>query len=104
MIDISKPAREQIRRQFVTPTSPCIRIEALARGCNGPILRLVPDEPRPHDHIQREEGFDLVVNRDLEEELGGIRIRYSPSPFGGGSFAIAPLVDLTSGGCGDCRC
>ena len=104
MIDTSKAALTEIRRQFVGQSATCIRIAELGRGCNGPILRLLRDTPGPEDRVQREEGFDLVVNRRLEEELGGIRIEYIPSPFGGGSFSIAPLVDLKIGGCGDCRC
>ena len=104
MIDISRSAVSEIRRQFVAENTPCVRIAELARGCNGPILKLIRDDPRPDDRIQKEEGFNLVVNSCLEDELGGIRIEYTASPFGGGNFAIAPLVNLTSGGCGDCRC
>lgn len=104
MINVSKTASKEIHRQFVSQSSTAIRIAELSRGGNGPILHLVRDTPKQTDRVQHEDGFDLIVNRCLEDELGGIRIEYAASPFGGGNFTIGPLVNLTCGGCGDCRC
>ncbi len=56
------------------------------------------DEPKDGDEIIEEEGFKVVAEKRLVQELGGIDVTYRNIGFGGG-FVIRPKSDY-AGGCG----
>ena len=57
------------------------------------------DEPQDTDEVVDGEGFTVVADKSLVEELGGIKIDYRKSAFGGG-FVIQPQGAYS----GSCAC
>jgi Fe-S cluster assembly iron-binding protein IscA len=105
MIDISGSAIEKVSREFSSDgRESCVRIVLAGRGSGGPVFELEQSAERREDEIRREPSLTLVADRRLIEEFGGIAIEYVESHWGGGNLAIRPLVDLSTGSCGDCRC
>ncbi len=105
MIDISNSAMKEVKKQFnPNGTQPYIRITLVGRGCGGPIFKLIPGNSTDKDEVRQEETLNIVAEKQLLEEFGGIQIHYVESHWGGGHLEIRPFMDLTSGGCGDCRC
>jgi Fe-S cluster assembly iron-binding protein IscA len=55
------------------------------------------DESKDSDEVIEGEGFSVVVDKSLLEEMGGIKVDYRNSVFGAG-FTIVPMGEF-SGGC-----
>ena len=105
MIDISKQAAVEINKRFARGDAPVfVRVSAKTEGCKQPILSLHESAPLIGDETLALEGVTLLVDSDLEADLGGVKIRYDASHWGGGHLSVSPLVNLVAGTCGDCRC
>ncbi len=105
MIDISKSAIKEIKNEFAPDDKQsCVRIMLASRGCNGPYFKLEPSSSTDSDDIRQEGKLNIVAEKKLITEFGPIQIHYVTSHWGGGHFEIRPLMDLSVGGCGDCRC
>ena len=105
MIDITKQAAREIKKRFGNDNAPVfVRVLAKTEGCKVPILSLHEGAPANSDETLALDGVTLLVDSDLEADLGGIKIRYDASHWGGGHLSVSPLVNLVAGTCGDCRC
>ena len=56
------------------------------------------DEPTADDQIFENEGFNLIIEKTLFDQLGGVKIEYQRSPWLGAGFKITPS-ERVSGGC-----
>ena len=64
------------------------------------------DEPKDSDQTFDIEDLKFVVEKELLERTGAIKIDFASHPFGGG-FRIEPENQLAAGGmntCGSCSC
>ena len=105
MIDITRQAAREIRERFAaSKAAVTVRVTGKTKGCKVPILSLEQSEAADRDEVLELEGVTLLVDRELEAELGGVKIRYDASHWGGGHLSVSPLVNLVAGTCGDCRC
>jgi Fe-S cluster assembly iron-binding protein IscA len=105
MIDITNQAALEMRRRFGQPgKTVTVRIGATSLDCKTPILAFKEDTEKPDDEILSIEGLTILLDRGLDAELGGVRVRYDESHWGGGNLSVSPLVNLVAGSCGDCRC
>lgn len=105
MIDITKQAVTEIKKQYGKGTTPVfVRVLARTEGCKVPVLSLHESAPTNSDETFALEGVTIIVDSDLEADLGGVKIRYDASHWGGGHLSVSPLVNLVAGTCGDCRC
>jgi Fe-S cluster assembly iron-binding protein IscA len=60
------------------------------------------DEPTEKDEIIDGEGFRLVVERELLEQVGGLHVDYVERGWSSG-FSIR-VANQSTDGCGDCSC
>lgn len=56
------------------------------------------DEPSSNDEVHKEQGFDVVIEKNLLNQLGGVRIDFEKSKWRGAGFRITP----TYGSGGSC--
>jgi len=57
------------------------------------------DEPKDDDEVLEKDGFQVVAQKSLVREMGGIEVNYRNVGYGGG-FAISAKSDYTGG----CNC
>jgi len=62
-------------------------------------LGMALDEPKDTDEVVDGDGFKVVADKSLLEEMGGVKVDYRKSAFGGG-FIIQPEGDFS----GSCAC
>ena len=105
MIDITQQAVREIRERFAASTDGVtVRVTGKTEGCKVPILSLEQSDATDRDEVLELKGVTVLVDRELESSLGGVKIRYDASHWGGGHLSVSPLVNLVAGTCGDCRC
>ncbi len=56
------------------------------------------DELKENDERINGEGFTVVVDKELLEQMGGVLVDYRESPFGGG-FIVRPKGENFSSSC-----
>lgn len=61
------------------------------------------DEPKDTDEVVDGEGYQLVVERSLLEQVGGLSIDFHDYGFSSG-FSIRAGDAPAGGGCGPCAC
>ncbi len=61
-------------------------------------MGLALDEPKEKDETVDGEGFKVVAEKSLLEQMGGITVDYRKSAFGGG-FVIRPKGENIGGSC-----
>lgn len=61
-------------------------------------MGLALDEPKDNDEIVDGEGFKVVADKALLEQMGGISVDFRASMFGAG-FVIRPKGEHVGGSC-----
>ena len=61
-------------------------------------MGLALDESQEGDEVQNEEGFDIVIEKALLTQFGGVSIDFRKSRFGSGGFFVQP-AHSTGGSC-----
>ena len=109
MLEITVLATEKLSQYIADNNvdSP-VRI-AMMQGCAGPALGLALDEQKDNDSVMDKDSFKLIVDHDLNEVCGTIKIDFiEPTESGcgcggGGGFALTtenPLPGAGEAGCG----
>ncbi len=58
------------------------------------------DEPKDNDEIYEHESFNVIIDRELLSQMGGITIDFRKSSWMGGGFS----VEATNEPAGSCSC
>ena len=61
-------------------------------------MGLALDEPQDNDEIVEGEGFNVVADKGLLEQMGGISVDFRESAFGAG-FVVRPRGENVGGSC-----
>ena len=61
-------------------------------------MGLALDEPKETDEVLSLDGFKVVADKTLLDDMGGVTINYRHAAFGGG-FIIRPKGEAVSQGC-----
>ncbi len=72
-------------------------------------MGLALDEPKETDETFEVGTLSIVVEKELLQKTGGIKIDFTSNPFGGGFniTSVNPIADDGGGGgdsCGSCSC
>ena len=81
MINVSKPAQEQVRIYFEGKEIAPIRIFLNSAGCAGPSLAMALDEKKDTDAVFTFDGVEYIIDKDLLEKVGTVDIDYAGSGF-----------------------
>lgn len=95
MIEITPSVKQQLDNHFVGKPAAPIRVY-LAAGCGGERLALALDEKRDTDLVQEISGYAFLVDKELSERTGAIKV--DMTPYG---FSVTSEVQVGGGGgCG----
>ncbi len=96
--------KDYIRQQKIDSA---IRITMMSGGCGGPSLGLAQDEAKENDKTFDNDGVSFVVDKELSEICGTIKVDFIEKTgggcCGGGGFAVTSENPLSGSGCG-CSC
>nr|WP_320192116.1 IscA/HesB family protein [uncultured Desulfobacter sp.] len=96
MINVTKPAQEQVRMYFEGKEIVPIRIFLNSSGCGGPSLAMALDEKKDTDAAFTFDDIEYVIDKDLLEKAGNVDI-----DFAGNGFHLDSGLKPT-GGCMGC--
>ncbi len=96
MINVSKPAQEQIRMYFEGKEIAPIRIFLNSAGCGGPSLAMALDEKKETDAVFTFDDVEYIMDKDLLEKASPVDI-----DFAGTGFRLESGLEL-GGGCTGC--
>ena len=96
MINVSKPAQEQVRMYFEGKEIAPIRIFLNSGGCGGPSLAMALDEKKETDAVFTFDDVEYIIENDLLEKTGNVDI-----DFEGTGFRLDSNLKPT-GGCSGC--
>nr|WP_320013978.1 IscA/HesB family protein [uncultured Desulfobacter sp.] len=96
MINVSKPAQEQVRTYFEGKKIEPIRIFLNTAGCGGPSLAMALDEKKETDDVFTFDDVEYIIDKDLLEKAGPVDI-----DFAGTGFRLESGLKPT-GGCTGC--
>ncbi|WP_321492528.1 IscA/HesB family protein [uncultured Desulfobacter sp.] len=101
MINVTKPAQEQVKLYFEGKEIVPIRIFINSAGCGGPSLAMALDEKKETDAVFSFDGVDYVMDKALLEEASPVDI-----DFEGMGFNIVSSLQPPEGctGCGSGSC
>ncbi|MCP4605823.1 MAG: hypothetical protein GY847_35770 [Proteobacteria bacterium] len=57
------------------------------------------DEPSENDEIHREEDFEIIIEKSLLSDIGGVSIDFSKNRWMGSQFLINPVNDAVGCSC-----
>lgn len=96
MINVSKPAQEQVRMYFEGKEIAPIRIFLSSGGCGGPSLAMALDEKKNTDAVFTFDDVEYIIDKDLLENAGPVNI-----DFAGTGFSLDSGLK-PAGGCSGC--
>jgi Fe-S cluster assembly iron-binding protein IscA len=96
MINVSKPAQEQVRMYFEGKEIAPIRIFLNSGGCGGPSLAMALDEKKETDAVFTFDDVEYIIDKDLLEKATPVDI-----DFAGTGFCLDSGLPQT-GGCTGC--
>lgn len=96
MIEITPSVKEQLDNHFQGKAQSPIRVY-LASGCGGERLSLALDTEQEADIVQELSGYTFLVDKELSEKAGAIKIDMTPYGF---SVTSEIQVGGGGGGCG----
>lgn len=76
-----------------------LRVSFTSGGCSGPSLGLTLDEEKKNDHTHVQEGVTFLIDKDLMELCGGIKIDFIDSG-GRSGFSVSSINPVDGGSCG----
>lgn len=109
MVEVTQTALKQLKEYFADKEVAPIRVYLGGGCCSGPRLSLALDESRDGDDSFESEGFTFLIQKDLHEQTGNIRIDMTGYGFSVDSEnAVATEGSCNSscggGGCGSGGC
>ncbi|MGD9824111.1 IscA/HesB family protein [Desulfobacter sp.] len=96
MINVSKPAQEQVRMYFEGKEIVPVRIFLNSAGCGGPSLAMALDEKKNTDAVFTFDDVEYVMDKDLLEKASPVDI-----DFAGTGFRLDSSLK-PAGGCTGC--
>ncbi|WP_020587201.1 IscA/HesB family protein [Desulfobacter curvatus] len=96
MINVSKPAQEQVRMYFEGKEIEPIRIFLNSAGCGGPSLAMALDEKKETDAVFTFDDVEYIMEKDLLEKASPVFI-----DFEGAGFRLESGLK-PAGGCSGC--
>ncbi|MCG8553031.1 MAG: IscA/HesB family protein [Desulfobacterales bacterium] len=96
MINVTKPAQEQVRMYFEGKELAPIRIFLNSGGCGGPSLAMALDEKKETDTVFTFDNIEYIIDKDLLEKASPVDI-----DFAGTGFRLDSGLTPT-GGCMGC--
>lgn len=96
MMNVSKPAQEQVRMYFEGKEIVPIRIFLTSAGCGGPNLAMALDEKKNTDAVLTFDDMEYIIDKDLLEKISPVELDYA-----GGGFHFESGLKPT-GGCAGC--
>ena len=113
MIDVTESAQKQFEEYFKDKEASPIRVYLASGGCSGTRLTLALDEANEKDKEFEAAGFRFVIDKELLELTGKVRIDMtyygftveSDNPVGGGGCSCGGCsTDGGGGGCSSGGC
>ena len=101
MINVTKPAQEQVRLYFEGKEIAPIRILLNGDGCAGPSRAMALDEKKETDAVFTFDGVEYIMDKDLMEKASPVDI-----DFEGTGFHLQSTLEPPAGckGCGSGTC
>nr|WP_320013554.1 IscA/HesB family protein [uncultured Desulfobacter sp.] len=101
MINVTKPAQEQVRLYFEGKEIAPIRILLNGDGCAGPSLAMALDEKKETDAVFTFDGVEYIMDKDLMEKASPVDV-----DFEGTGFRLQSTLKPPAGckGCGSGTC
>jgi len=96
MINVSKPAQEQVRMYFEGKEITPIRIFLNSAGCGGPSLAMALDEKKETDAVFTFDEVEYIMDKNLLEKASPVDV-----DFAGTGFRLESALQL-GGGCKGC--
>ncbi|WP_321493407.1 IscA/HesB family protein [uncultured Desulfobacter sp.] len=81
MINVTKPAQEQVRMYFEGKELSPVRIFLNSGGCGGPSLAMALDEKQETDAVFTFDNVEYIMNKDLLEKASPVDIDFVGSGF-----------------------
>lgn len=81
MINVSKPAQEQVRMYFEGKKIEPIRIFLNTAGCAGPSLAMALDEKKETDAVFTFDDVEYIMDKDLLEKASPVDIDFAETGF-----------------------
>nr|WP_035237464.1 IscA/HesB family protein [Desulfobacter vibrioformis] len=81
MINVSKPAQEQVRMYFEGKEIAPVRIFLNTAGCGGPSLAMALDEKKSTDAVFTFDDVEYVMDKDLLEKASPVEIDFAGTGF-----------------------
>jgi len=114
MIEVTESAKKQLEDYFKDKEPSPVRVYLASGGCSGTRLTLALDEKGDKDAEFESGGFSFVIDKELLELTGNVRIDMtyygftveSDNPVGGGGCSCGCSSSDGGGGCssGGCSC
>ncbi len=101
MINVTKPAQEQVKLYFEGKEITPIRIFLNSAGCGGPSLAMALDEKKETDAVFTFDDVEYIMDKDLLEKAGPVDV-----DFEGMGFRLESSLEPPAGctGCGGGTC
>jgi Fe-S cluster assembly iron-binding protein IscA len=101
MINVTKPAQEQVRQYFEGKELAPIRIFLNSAGCGGPSLAMALDEKKDTDAVFTFDDVEYIMDKDLLEKASPVDV-----DFEGMGFRLESSIKPPEGcsGCGGGTC
>jgi Fe-S cluster assembly iron-binding protein IscA len=81
MINVTKPAQEQVRMYFEGKEITPIRIFLNSAGCGGPSLAMALDEKKDTDAVFTFDEVEYIMDKNLLEKAGPVDIDFAGTGF-----------------------
>ena len=102
MINVSKPAQEQVKMYFEGKKAAPIRIFLNNAGCGGPSLAMALDEKKNTDAVFTFNDVEYIMEKDLLEKVSPVDIDFAGTGFclESGLKPVEGCKGCSSGTCG----
>nr|WP_320193918.1 IscA/HesB family protein [uncultured Desulfobacter sp.] len=81
MINVTKPAQEQVRIYFEGKEIAPIRLFLNSAGCGGPSLAMALDEKKETDAVFTFDGVEYIMDKDLLEKASPVDVDFEVTGF-----------------------
>lgn len=108
MITLSENARKELDAYFADKEKMGVRVFLAQGGCSGPRLALALDDATDSDEVFDDNGYKLLIEKDLYEQTGNVAVDMSYMGFTVDTEKEVPGVGMggcasCGGGCGGCN-
>jgi iron-sulfur cluster assembly protein len=97
MVHISEHAEKVLQEYFKDKEISPIRILVQSGGWRGPSLAMVLDEPKETDEVFKVNGYTMLLDRDLNEQIKDVSVDYVHYGVGSG-FKLTSEIPIGGGG------